>query len=62
MKKMRKNAIVKYCGDNEGIKAWGEYFEVFHKEGNVLKCSSLKIPEFGIVAVIPCSECKMVNQ
>ena len=62
IKTKRKGAIVKYCGNDEDLKkTWGELFEVFHKEGDFLRVSSLKKPHFGIVAVIPEKECEVVE-
>lgn len=62
MKTMRKGAIVEYCGKDANNYPWGKYFEVYHKEGDFLRLISLKMPEFGVVAVIPCNECKLVNK
>lgn len=61
-KSLRKGIIVKYCGDDkELVKVWGEYFEIFRKEGDFLRVSSLAKPDFGIIAAIPCKKCKIVN-
>ena len=62
IKTMRKNAIVKYVGkDIELTKTWGELFEVYHKEGNFVKVSSLKKPYFGVVASLPIKDCQIVT-
>lgn len=58
MKTKRKGAIVKYCGNNvDFIETWGDTFEVFHKEGNFLRVSSVKKPMFGIIATLPEKDC-----
>lgn len=62
MKIMRKGTIVKYVGgDKEFVETWGDLFEVYHKEGNFVRVSSVKKPSFGIIATIPCKECKIVD-
>ena len=63
MKTMRKGAIVKYCGSKKDfVETWGELFEVYHKEKNVLRLVSLKKPIFGVCAVVPCKDCKLVEE
>ena len=58
MKTKRKGAIVKYCGKNaEFVENWGDIFEVFHKEGQFLRVSSVKKPMFGIIATLPEKDC-----
>ena len=58
MKTKRKGSIVKYCGKNaELIEIWGDIFEVYHKEGDFLRVSSVKKPMFGIIATLPEKEC-----
>ena len=63
MKTMRKNAIVKYCGtDKDLVETWGELFEVYHKEKNVIRLVSVKKPYFGVCAIVPCKDCKLVEE
>ena len=63
MKTMRRKAIVKYCGTNENlIETFGELFEVDHKEKNVLRLVSVQKPYFGVVASVPCKDCKLVEE
>lgn len=63
METMRKGAIVKYHGTDEKlIETFGELFEVDHKEKNVLKLVSVKKPYFGVVAVVPCKYCELVEE
>ena len=63
MKTMRRKAIVKYCGtDKNLIETFGELFEVDHKEKNVLRLVSVQKPYFGVVAVVPCNDCKIVEE
>ena len=62
MKTMRRKAIVKYCGtDKNLIETFGELYEVDHKEKNVLRLASIQKPYFGVVAVVPCKDFKMVR-
>ena len=44
------------------IETFGELFEVDHKEKNVLRLVSLQKPYFGVVAVVPCKDCKLVEE
>ena len=63
MKTMRKGAIVKYCGSRKDfVETWGELFEVDHKEKNVLRLVSIQKPYFGVVAVVSCKDCKLVEK
>ena len=63
MKTMRRKAIVKYCGtDKNLIETFGELYEVDHKEKNVLRLVSVQKPYFGVVAVVPYNECKVVEE
>ena len=63
MKTMRKGTIVKYCGDRkEFVETFGELFEVDHKEKNVLRLVSIQKPYFGVVAVVPCKYCELVEE
>ena len=61
-KTLRKGAIVKYVGDDKKlVETWGELFEVHQKEKNALRLISLKKPEFGVCALVPCTHCKIVK-
>ena len=63
MKTMRRKAIVKYCGtDKNLIETFGELFEVDHKEKNVLRLVSVQKPYFGVVASVPCKDCKLIEE
>jgi hypothetical protein len=58
VKTKRKGAFVKYIGKNaELVETWGDTFEVYHKEGDFLRVSSVSKPLFGIVATIPEKDC-----
>lgn len=61
MKTIRKGAKIKYVGKNqELVKTWGDVFDVFRKEGNWVRVSSVKRPEFGICAVIPVNDVTII--
>ena len=63
MKTIRRKAIVKYHGtDKKLIETFGELFEVDHKEKNVLRLVSIQKPYFGVVAVVPCKYCELVEE
>ncbi len=63
MKTMRKGAVVKYKAEKEDFnRAFGYYFKVYRNEVNFLKLVSLRKPEFGVVATVPCSSCRLVNK
>ena len=55
MNKLRKGIKVIYKSEKiDFVNAFGVEFEVWKKEGEFVKLSSLKEPIFGVVATVPC--------
>lgn len=63
VKTLRKGAIVRKKEQSpEERECWGELYEVYHKEGNFVKCISLKKPYFGVALSCGINAVELVNK